>query len=562
VSQERAAVGVRALESEADRLSRSLALAIQPAAEARQKLTAMAAARASDWPGLHVWWRQGRTLERLVGGPLEQEGAVASWVDSLGSLPERGVVLLGGSTFIGAARRMAGQDAGAVALLPLPPLLADMPARISGGRLTLIGVTPGPWDSLARPTEGGVRARVTNSGPRARITATDDTVVVGDFVAGDFLQGLVWVDGLHFSPSGWERERLPLSSHAVPGEVLAGLYRRAQESQLGLVPLILVALVAGLFVMIALWDVIIVTNMGRSITSVVGALRNAAVRLEAGDLAHRIEVKGRDDLWSVAEALNTATEGLARAREREKEQQRIESELLVARRIQSRLLPEAPPRMAGWEIAGYYDPAREVGGDYFDHLPAGEGRLLLVIADVSGKSVPAALIMSAFRAALHAQDMSGLEPRELVERLNRFLHHSLDPGKFVTAFLGFLETSGRLAYVNAGHNPPLVLHRDGSHKRLEKGGTILGILPMSRYEQAETRLASGDLVALYTDGVIEGMNEKGELWGEDRLIETLRAGTGHPCAEVAATIAAQVRAFEGEQGATDDITLLLARRES
>jgi sigma-B regulation protein RsbU (phosphoserine phosphatase) len=215
----------------------------------------------------------------------------------------------------------------------------------------------------------------------------------------------------------------------------------------------------------------------------------------------------------------------------------------------------------GLEIAGLYEPAREVGGDYFDHLALGDGRVLLVIADVSGKSVPAALIMSAFRSALISQDLPRIRPAALAERLNQLLHASLDPGKFVTAFLAFLDgASGRIEYVNAGHNPPVLMRRDRSHEVLERGGTILGILPSTRYEQGEAVLGPGELIALYTDGVSEGANAQGEQWGDARLLSMLAKADGRPCAELAREIAAAVRAFEGEQGATDDITLVIARR--
>src|SRR5262249_1720546 len=160
----------------------------------------------------------------------------------------------------------------------------------------------------------------------------------------------------------------------------------SRENPFSYLPVVLLLFVGTLFFLITLWDVVMVTNMGRSITGAIDALRVAAEKLRAGDLAHRIEVKGDDDLWDVATAFHLASEGLTRARELEKEQDRIENELQVARRIQERLLPSSPPAVPGLEIAGFYDPAREVGGDYYDHLAIGDGRALLVIADVSGKS--------------------------------------------------------------------------------------------------------------------------------------------------------------------------------
>jgi sigma-B regulation protein RsbU (phosphoserine phosphatase) len=129
-------------------------------------------------------------------------------------------------------------------------------------------------------------------------------------------------------------------------------------------------------------------------------------------------------------------------------------------------------------VAGLSESAREVGGDYYDHVDLGGGRLLLVIADVSGKGVPAALLMSGFRAALVSQDLSQAKPEDVASRVNEFLNRSVEPGRFVTAFLGLLDAAtGQLTYVNAGHNPPLLLRAGGAVESLEAGGVILGILP-------------------------------------------------------------------------------------
>jgi hypothetical protein len=169
--------------------------------------------------------------------------------------------------------------------------------------------------------------------------------------------------------------------------------------------------------------------------------------------------------------------------------------------------------------------------------------------------------MSGFRASLMSQELSAGRPESVAGRLNEFLVRSVQPGRFVTAFLGFLDAAtGRLAYVNAGHNPPFVLRADGSHETLIEGGTILGLMPDAPFTHGESVLATGDLVALYTDGVTEGADPGGEMWGQERLLAALRAGRHRPCRDLVAGIAAEVRAFEGAQGPADDITLLLARR--
>jgi len=213
-------------------------------------------------------------------------------------------------------------------------------------------------------------------------------------------------------------------------------------------------------------------------------------------------------------------------------------------------------------VAGLSESAREVGGDYYDHVDLGGGRLLLVIADVSGKGVPAALLMSGFRAALVSQDLSQAKPEDVASRVNEFLNRSVEPGRFVTAFLGLLDAAtGQLTYVNAGHNPPLLLRAGGAVESLEAGGVILGILPGSRYARGEVTLSPGDLVALYTDGVTEGANAANEMWGEERLAALLRSAAASSARDIATRIVREVRAFEGERGPADDITVLVAKRE-
>jgi serine phosphatase RsbU (regulator of sigma subunit) len=146
--------------------------------------------------------------------------------------------------------------------------------------------------------------------------------------------------------------------------------------------------------------------------------------------------------------------------------------------------------------------------------------------------------------------------------VNEFLNRSVEPGRFVTAFLGLLDAaSGTLTYVNAGHNPPLLLRAGGALEPLEAGGVILGILPGTRYERGEVTLAPGDLLALYTDGVTEGANAANEMWGEERLAALLRASASASATDIAQRIVREVRAFEGERGPADDITVLVAKRE-
>ena len=199
-----------------------------------------------------------------------------------------------------------------------------------------------------------------------------------------------------------------------------------------------------------------------------------------------------------------------------------EKEFEQAREIQQRLLPRVIPQIQGFEIAAAWQPARAVSGDYYDVLKFSDSKLGLCIADVVGKGMPAALLMSNLQAAVKAFASEGTSPKQLCEQVNRFLKSNIAAHQFITFFYCLLDAKRKsLTYARAGHNPPLLISKDGSHRRLENGGLALGIIGEAVFEQEEVALASGDRVLLFTDGVTEAMNADSEEFGEPRLIELL-----------------------------------------
>ena len=560
VRAERALFASRLVEQAGADLRASLTVAREARPAQPDPLLVLAGAH-PRWPGMRLW----RGGVRVRGTAIAEERALAQWPDSL---PQGGMVLLGRDTWLGARAAGAGGDT-LTALVPLQEVLdADiqelvsarlscsprLPVDSTGGGTGVTLETPGSYelggDSLRR-------ARADTSGVKLSLGGRRLFAGHGFRLTGGhgLLKGIGWSGGR------WEREESLLSADLRWGAVALGLFEGVRENPLNILSLALLGLLALLLVMVAGADFGMVRALGRSITAAVGALRRGAEHLEAGDLTHRIPLEGEDDLWDVAAAFNRMAAGLERGRQLEIERQRTEDELALARRIQARLLPSGPPAVAGLELAGTSEPAREVGGDYYDYLPLGDGRVGLVIADVSGKGVGAALLMSGFRASLLSQDLAGADLAEVVGRLNQFLHRSVEPGKFVTAFLGVLDGhSGRLVYCNAGHNAPLVLDGEGAVTRLETGGLVLGFLEHSLYETGETVLQPGERLVLFTDGVTEAADPGDQQWGEERLIELLGSAPGSPCAETVARIVEEVRRFEGTRGASDDVTLIVARR--
>jgi phosphoserine phosphatase RsbU/P len=199
-----------------------------------------------------------------------------------------------------------------------------------------------------------------------------------------------------------------------------------------------------------------------------------------------------------------------------------EKEIEEARTIQEGFLPKEIPQLAGYAIAAAWQPARVVGGDYFDVLPFGSDAVGICIADVAGKGMPAAMLMSNLQAGVRGLASPSLTPEGLCERLNALICRNIAADRFITFFYAELDgPSRRLRYVNAGHNAPIVIRRDGSHTRLDEGGGVLGVFQMQKFEGGTAALAAGDRVLLFTDGVTEARSPEGEEFGEARLVRLL-----------------------------------------
>ncbi len=237
--------------------------------------------------------------------------------------------------------------------------------------------------------------------------------------------------------------------------------------------------------------------------------------------------------------------------------QEQEREIAEAKAIQEKLLPREIPQMPGYEIATAWQSARLVGGDYFDILPLDDQTLGICIADVAGKGMPAALLMSNLQAAVRGLSSLSIAPDLLCSRLNSIVYRNTGSDRFITFFYAHLDGSTRrLAYVNAGHNAPFVVRSDGSHERLRDGGAVLGVFASRNYEMGSTQLSAGDRVILFTDGVTEACNPVGEEFGEARLLRLLEDHRTLSANELQGKIIAVVAEFSGGRW-QDDATLLV-----
>ncbi len=244
----------------------------------------------------------------------------------------------------------------------------------------------------------------------------------------------------------------------------------------------------------------------------------------------------------------------------------MKRDLEIAKEIQSWLMPAAPPCVPGMDMAFATRPANTVAGDYYDaFLPsvsADSARpLLLIVADVAGKSVPAALLMATLQASLHTLAAVSMTPLELIDRLNRYCcEQNVGGQRFTTAFLAELDLDTRqLTYVNAGHNWPVLRRSSGEIERLETGGVPLGLMLNAAYKYGATTLSPGDLLVVFTDGLIEAENDKQEEYGEARMLGTLNARPGATAAEVLRDLMTSADRFVGSAPQHDDITCLVLR---
>ena len=244
------------------------------------------------------------------------------------------------------------------------------------------------------------------------------------------------------------------------------------------------------------------------------------------------------------------------------EKKRLEEEMRIARRIQERLLPQQMPDIAEYEVAALARPSRFVGGDYYDVVRLKDERLLLAIADVTGKGTPAALLMANLQACLHVVLPMDMTIEQAVGHINRVICENTDTDRFITFFLAILHLdSGHMEYVNAGHNPPMVVRQDGSIELLHKGGLLLGVLDQIGYEHGTVNLDPGDIAVLFTDGVTEAMGAAGEEYHEDRLEAVLKRVHTQSAADIVDIVHKDIAEFTGNiEELSDDLTMLVARR--
>jgi sigma-B regulation protein RsbU (phosphoserine phosphatase) len=346
---------------------------------------------------------------------------------------------------------------------------------------------------------------------------------------------------------------------------------RFGELTFGQVMLFLLVLVAALFLVIQMVAFLMGLGLARSITGAIHELFIGTERVRRGDFSHRITIHTRDQLGELSMLFNSMTDSIEDLLQGKAEKERMEQELRIARQIQMSLLPQATFSRPGLGLMAHCEPAREVGGDYYDFLPVGDA-VGILIADVSGKGTSAALYMAELKGLVLALSQQHMSPRTLLIDANRIISQHLDSRSFITVSYVLVDMAARtLQYSRAGHCPMLYVPGPYAVSRtpqvLAPDGMVLGLtiddgtMFNRLLDEVTLPLGPGDLFLLYTDGMSEAMNADGDCFGDDRLAAVVAEHADLPSDELLARILEQVTEFAGSADQQDDMTMVLIRVE-
>ncbi len=329
------------------------------------------------------------------------------------------------------------------------------------------------------------------------------------------------------------------------------------------------------------------TRMTRTVTRAIAELHEATRHVDRGDFSHRIPVRSSDQLADLALSFNSMTASIEKLIQEQKEKQRLENELAIAQEVQAQLFPRQVSELESLEVHGFCRPARTVSGDYYDFLAASSHKMILAVGDISGKGISAALLMATIHSAVRAYSVESapqmrepmavgsvagsgrlmatwpegaeISPSSLLALLNHQLYESTPPEKYATLFLGIYDgLSHRLTYSNGGHLPPIIMGKDGTVRRLESGGTVVGLFDNMSYDEGSVQMHAGEIFVAYSDGVTEPENDFGEF-GESRLIDIVRENRDASLTQISQAVTLAVDDWIGDNEQPDDVTLVLAR---
>ncbi len=447
---------------------------------------------------------------------------------------------------------------------PLDRFIEERIRRENSIYFTLIGI--GAGSVTISGTWGNIRVKEDDP----EINAQDERAIneMETLRLSDPRRMIPWGDSLRcINYSTGKRERAGIAVLHVP---LATVYDHSVGTS-DITSGIFLKMIYGLggaFVFVELMSLIVGFTISRRVTRSVHDIYQGMLALEQGDLQHRIPVRRKDQLGFLANSFNQMSASITRLLEEVSEKKRLEQELEIAREVQATLFPKQLPKPRGMTIFGGCEPARVVSGDYYDFIFEDEANLNIVLADISGKGISAALLMANLQAAMRNQLLTVQHESPaaiesslalVMSQLNRQIYLNSPAEKYATLFLSrYSAETRRLYYCNAGHLPPVLLDEQGTHL-LESTGMVVGLFPEAAYEARSVELTPGALVAIFTDGVTEAVNRNDEEFGEKRLIEALTRARAHSPEAIFRFVIERVREWQGDLPQHDDITLIIAK---
>ncbi len=584
---------IRTLDAVNERLASEIATALRRGKPITDDILKNASAQEEEFPNRTVTaWYQGR-MYMLGSAAMDEKRPVAPKPVSMPKVQAGNQSMLAldtdGPYFLRATRELqVGKEK--LTVVSSVPLDAQLMGKVA----ERIGVV-----SLQPFTKS--KAQSTSKGTSLRINGSDEELNL-DVQAGGAGSEVMSSAPLPPAVNRFDREvTFPSTVSAVDwntGQAATAfmmvrsrpslMYQRLFRTVGQFVNLVLTALgaVAIFFGIIELIALFIGLRITKTITESVYKLYQATQHVNKGDFTHRIKVTRHDQLAALEGSFNSMTENIQRLLVEEQAKQRLENELSIAQEVQAQLFPKGVFDLQSLELYGFCAPARTVSGDYYDFVPLGPDHLALAVGDISGKGISAALLMATIHSAVRAYSLErtpmmatagvghggsfvlakadegafdDISPAQLCSMLNRQVLQSTPIEKYATMFLGIYDGIARkLTYCNGGHLPPLLLAADGSVKRLDVGGSVIGLLPGLSFHEAEVTLHPGEILLAYSDGMTEPENEFGE-YGEERLVQLVRENQTLPLQRIADLAVASVKDWIGAQEQPDDITIVLAR---
>ena len=539
-------------------------------------------------------WLDGKLLAAQPGAPAQ----LPAWVKD----PEKTIAVEGDKLFLLAITTRA-TPAGRLAVLSRKDLKDEAAAHLARSLGTFNAWTPDfttddpNWDVDQKKSGSeakGPKLSLSANRPKAQITDRKGNQRGPTVTAGALPPATRTLDneilyGTPYEMVEWESGKR--SNGLFGGRTrYSVLYPQLFANMSTSATLVLTALSAAAiaFGIIELIAFGIGAGLTRTMTRSIANLYEATQHIKRADFAHRIEVRGNDQLAELQGSFNAMTEDIQRLILEQKEKERLQNELAIAQEVQDQLFPHDPKGLPTLEVQGVCKPARTVSGDYYDFIPFGAGKLGIAVGDISGKGISAALMMATVHSAVRAYEKLGSaalpsltlaatvpvpsgesaallaratqSPASALGLLNKHLYETTPLEKYATLFLGIYEEAERkLVYSNAAHLPPYVVGADGTVRKLEgAAGLMVGLFDHPKWEDAHIELRPGDLFVAFSDGVIEPENEFGEF-GTERLLELVKTHQREPLARISEEVIQAVQDWIGSAEQPDDITLVLAR---